>query len=247
MGVFSFSIIDAIGYACRAFFKNVWIYSIPVILLGLFLELPRKVSLVLQLYYSEEIYSAWTESLWIVFGVYILGKLICFVISIIIASIGVNVFYNRTNATLLSSIPRFFTFFKIAVAYLIYDAAILIGMLFFIYPGIVIMLRLQFYQYFILEYDAGIIEAFKASWNITINDKLKLFLLRLGLFFLGTAVLMLNPYVTKYINFYVGFVTILISAATLISMEKLVSVHVYDQLKPDVIIDEEDEENGIET
>ena len=56
------------------------------------------------------------------------------------------------------------------LASLITGFVVLAGFLFFIIPGIYLALRLQFFQAFIIEENAGIIESLHKSWEIT-KDK----------------------------------------------------------------------------
>lgn len=58
---------------------------------------------------------------------------------------------------------------------------VLIGFCVFILPGIYLTLRLQFYQAFIVEEDAGIVESLKLSWKITEDQVLPLLLLFLAM------------------------------------------------------------------
>ena len=62
------------------------------------------------------------------------------------------------------------------------------GFLIFIIPGIYLALRLQFFQAFIIEENAGIIESLHKSWEITKGQVLPLFILALvmiGILILG--------------------------------------------------------------
>ena len=71
---------------------------------------------------------------------------------------------------------------------LITGFVVLAGFLFFIIPGIYLALRLQFFQAFIIEENAGIIESLHKSWEITKGQVLPLFILALvmiGILILG--------------------------------------------------------------
>ncbi len=50
---------------------------------------------------------------------------------------------------------------------LAYGLAVAAGFVFLVIPGIILMVRLQFYQYLIVDARMGPIEALKASWDIT--------------------------------------------------------------------------------
>lgn len=74
------------------------------------------------------------------------------------------------------------------LASLITGFVVLAGFLFFIIPGIYLALRLQFFQAFIIEENAGIIESLHKSWEITRGQVLPLFMLALvmiGIMILG--------------------------------------------------------------
>ena len=60
------------------------------------------------------------------------------------------------------------------LASLITGFVVLAGFLFFIIPGIYLALRLQFFQAFIIEENAGIIESLHKSWEITKGQALPL-------------------------------------------------------------------------
>ena len=81
------------------------------------------------------------------------------------------------------------------VAYIILSIIITIGVILFIAPGIYLGLRLQFFYAFIVDDDAGIIDSFKRSWNITKGHSLKLFIL----FFI-----MLLIYIIGYLAVIIG-------------------------------------------
>lgn len=74
------------------------------------------------------------------------------------------------------------------LASLITGFVVLAGFLFFIIPGIYLALRLQFFQAFIIEENAGIIESLHKSWEITKGQVSPLFILALvmiGILILG--------------------------------------------------------------
>lgn len=74
------------------------------------------------------------------------------------------------------------------LASIIMGLIVSVGLLFFIIPGIYLALRLQFYQAFIVEENAGIIESLRKSWEITKEQALPLFMLALvmiGILILG--------------------------------------------------------------
>ncbi|MDR1645027.1 MAG: glycerophosphoryl diester phosphodiesterase membrane domain-containing protein [Tannerellaceae bacterium] len=75
---------------------------------------------------------------------------------------------------------------------------ILLGTLVLLLPAIYVAIRLMFYQAFIIEEDAGIIESLKKSWQITKGQELPLFLLALvwlGLFIAGFLLFLIGLFV----------------------------------------------------
>lgn len=78
-----------------------------------------------------------------------------------------------------------FTYF---FASLIMGIVVMAGCLFFIIPGVYLALRLQFFQAFIIEENAGIIQSLHRSWEITKGQAMPLFILALvmiGIVILG--------------------------------------------------------------
>ena len=85
------------------------------------------------------------------------------------------------------------------VAYIILGIIITIGVILFIAPGIYLGLRLQFFYAFMVDSDAGIIDSFKRSWNITKGHSLKLFIL-----FLITLLISLVGCIALFIGIFVA-------------------------------------------
>lgn len=76
-------------------------------------------------------------------------------------------------------------FFSYALAYFLYIIAVMIGLFLFIIPGIFILIRFQFYPYFILENGDSSFAALKKSFFLSQNLTLELLLY-------GIAVVALN-------------------------------------------------------
>lgn len=68
-------------------------------------------------------------------------------------------------------------FFTYLITNILFSIIVLIGTVFFIIPGIYLLIRLQFCYAFIIEEDAGIIESMQRSWEITKSETMPLFLL----------------------------------------------------------------------
>lgn len=89
------------------------------------------------------------------------------------------------------------------VAGIIVGFMVVIGLIFFIVPGIYIAIRLMFFTYYIVDKDAGVIDSIKMSWELTKNGVVNLFLLALIFFvinFIG-AILIIGLAVTMPLTF----------------------------------------------
>lgn len=87
---------------------------------------------------------------------------------------------------------KIFTYF---LASLLMTFIVAIGLCLFILPGIYLAFRLQFYQAFIVEEDAGILDSLKRSWKITEGQVLPLLLLTLamcGIILVGVILFMVG-------------------------------------------------------
>ena len=84
------------------------------------------------------------------------------------------------------------------IACIIYLVITSIGFAFFIFPGIYLCLRLQFFLASMVDEDAGMITSFKRSWNITKGQVFQLFammLIQLLMFFAGLIALFIGIFV----------------------------------------------------
>ena len=71
------------------------------------------------------------------------------------------------------------------VAGILVGAMVIIGLIFFIIPGIYIAIRLMFFTYYIIDKDAGIMDSIKMSWELTKNGVINLFFLSIIFLFLN--------------------------------------------------------------
>lgn len=75
---------------------------------------------------------------------------------------------------------------------LLYGLAVVVGLLLLVVPGIVLAVRLQFYQYLIVDKNMGPLEALRTSWDMTDGSfwgLVLLWLTALGINFLGVLAL----------------------------------------------------------
>jgi hypothetical protein len=85
--------------------------------------------------------------------------------------------YNKQKVEFNELFLNYKYFLNYFLAKMIYFILIFLGFILLIIPGIIIGLRLQFFNYLIFEKNFNIIESFKTSWKITKGSTLKLFLL----------------------------------------------------------------------
>ncbi len=74
---------------------------------------------------------------------------------------------------------------KTFVASILFGIAFVVGLILLVIPGVYIAIRSQFFVYYIVDKDAGIVDSLKMSWNLTKNGVLNLFLFDLLLIFLN--------------------------------------------------------------
>ena len=229
MNVFSFSILRALEFSVCTLFKKLHWFIFPIILFVFAEHYEIFIS-----YFNLQEW--WENQLKYQNSIYILiwfEFIVGFVARVIFTQIALNLTIENSNKNYWAFIPRFMVFLKFIIASLIYYLLIIIGFIFFVYPGIVFLLRLQFYKYYIVEYNAGIIESFKASWNITTNEKIKLFFLAIIMIIIShSIVLFYNLTLTIKLNEI--FLLIPLFAALLLAFEALVQANVYCQLKPQI-------------
>ena len=111
-------------------------------------------------------------------------------------------FYGK--ARIIDFRASFNQYLKYFVGSLIYALIILLGLVLFIIPGITIAITFQFYGFFILRYDLGLIESFKQSAILTKGHKLNLLGFNIVVFLfalLGTLPFGLGIYITVPISF----------------------------------------------
>lgn len=77
--------------------------------------------------------------------------------------------------------------FKNFVSSIFVGIAVVLGLILLVVPGIYLAVRLQFSTYYIVDKNAGIMDALKMSWELTKNGKLNLFLFDILLILLNFA------------------------------------------------------------
>lgn len=87
---------------------------------------------------------------------------------------------------------------KYILGYFIYWAIALIGLVLFIVPGVILAIRFQFFDYFILKYNSGVVESFKRSSTLTAGLKSKL----LG-FNIASILFMMSGLLALCVGYYI--------------------------------------------
>ena len=91
--------------------------------------------------------------------------------------------------------------FRFLLAYILFSVMITIGLAFFIFPGVYLFLRFQFFYASMVDEDTGLITSFQRSWQITKGQTSNLFVLLLihallftiGLIMLGIGIFVAIP------------------------------------------------------
>jgi len=91
---------------------------------------------------------------------------------------------------------------------LVYGLIVLVGLILLIVPGVIWAIRLQFYQYFIVDKNMGPLVSIKASGRITKGHTWNLFLL--GLIFIGLSIVGLIAF---GIGFFIAWPVIMLATA----------------------------------
>jgi hypothetical protein len=80
------------------------------------------------------------------------------------------------------------TLFRLVIGTVLYGLAVLVGLLFFVVPGIYLAVALFFFSYEIIVEEKGVLDAFGGSLDLTAGNRLPLFILGLIFAILGTVV-----------------------------------------------------------
>lgn len=132
------------------------------------------------------------------FIVSVIGWILSTIISLGLIKIALNLLDNKEGklSDLFSQLPLFF---KYLFSNILYGLIIFVGFILLIIPGIILAVKYQFFVYFIVDKNAGPIEALKRSSEITRGAKWDLFLfgLLLGFInFLGALCLIIGLFAT---------------------------------------------------
>ncbi len=95
--------------------------------------------------------------------------------------------YDGKDISLKNILDYSDLFLRLAIASIFYYILVLLGLLFFVIPGIYLMIRLSFFMYLIIDKDCGALESLSKSYEITKGVTLKIFLF-------GVLVLLMNVF-----------------------------------------------------
>jgi uncharacterized membrane protein len=132
--------------------------------------------------------------------VMIVGTLLGFVVTMGIFRMSLR-FIDGENGELVDLFATFPLLINYIIATILVSIIVMIGMLFFVIPGIILGIRLQLYTWVIVDKQVGPLEALQRSWEITRGSAWNLFLLGLllglvnilGMLALGVGVLVTGP------------------------------------------------------
>lgn len=84
----------------------------------------------------------------------------------------------------MSNLGSILALLRIGAGYVLYAIFVLVGLIFFIFPGIIFAQRLFFFNYGVMQ-GHGLIHSFKKSWSITEGKVLKMIGLSVSVSFLA--------------------------------------------------------------
>jgi uncharacterized membrane protein len=124
-------------------------------------------------------------------------------------------FVDNQEADTKDLFSCFHLFFRYLIASIIFAVFVLLGLVLLIIPGIILALKFQFYDYFIIDKELGIMESIERSGKITEGALWELFLFTLVLF--GINIL--------------GALCFIVGLLVTIPISMVAMAHVYRQLQ----------------
>jgi uncharacterized membrane protein len=174
---------QAIGFGFRSFFRHVGLLIITVLAgAGFALLVVAFFALFIVLFFLL-VNKGQPRVSSMVLALQLLPLLIS-VIVILMIFVGIDLGFKKITLELYdrdeSSVKAMFSCFglvpKAFVGWLLYSAMILVGLLFFIVPGFILLLRFGFFPYFIIDKNVGPVAALKMSYDITKDNGWDIFL-----------------------------------------------------------------------
>jgi uncharacterized membrane protein len=172
-----FSKNEAIRFGWQTMKRNFWFFIGLLILAGAIKSVPGAISELIK-----------EKNSYLVFLVSLIGQvLLSIIIDLGLIKISLN-FCDKLKSKIGDLFSQYRLFFRVLFARILYSLICLLGIIFFIIPGIYLGIRFWFYSYFIVDKKVGVIESLRKSWRITKGGVWNLFLfnlLLLGLNLLG--------------------------------------------------------------
>jgi len=107
-------------------------------------------------------------------------------IIIMIGLINISIKFNDNIKVEFSDLfSKYYLFFKVVAASIISGILVLLGFIFFIVPGIILIIKFQFVTFLIIDQEMGPIEALRKSYAITKGVKWELYLFAQLLFLIN--------------------------------------------------------------
>jgi len=132
------------------------------------------------------------------FGIDLIGLVLSWIIWLGLIKISLN-FCDNLKSKISDLFSQYRLFFRYLFATILFGVIVLLGTILLIIPGFYLAIRLQFYDYFIVDKRARIIESLKKSWRITQGNVWGLFifgLLLVGINLLGALSLLVGLFAT---------------------------------------------------
>lgn len=170
-----FSKREAIKFGWQTMKQNFWFFAGLLIVVALIFIIPNVVSDLLE-----------EENLALSFAADIIGAVLGIIVTLGLIKISLNFCDNiKGEISVLFSQYRLFFIFLFGV--ILYNLAVLAGLILLVIPGAYLAIRLQFYRYFIVDKRSRITESLKKSWEITRGSFWNLFLFGLLMVLINMA------------------------------------------------------------
>jgi len=182
-----FSKKEAISFGWKIMKENLRFFIILFIVVGLISYLPEIISLLLR--------KEWPL---LSLGTDLIGLVLGLIITLGLIKISLN-FCDNLKSKITDLFSQYRLVFRYLFASILYGVIVILGTILLIIPGIYLAIRLWFYDYFIVDRKAGIIESLRRSWRITQGNVWNLFLfflLLVGINLLGTLCLLVGLFAT---------------------------------------------------
>ena len=164
-----FSIKESLKFGWQHFKKRTWFFVAVVATVAFVSWLPDELRTRLP---ESAVASRWFYR--------IIGILVSTYVSAGFLKIILNVIEDK-QAKYLDIFKNYKYIYNYWLAEFIAGAATVVGLILFIVPGIILAVKFQFVDYFVVDKNQSAIQALKSSWNLTRGIKWKLFLFGLSL------------------------------------------------------------------